>query len=114
MRGQGWVSLAAVVGDDRRHHAIPLLARLVRAAGNSSKLVIAKTLLRAISGIFSNVTLLLDSWFMRAILILFALDAGMNVIGQVRKDTALYDFPPPSPPGKRGRPRKYGDTGVSI
>lgn len=109
VRGQGWVSLAVVVGDDRRHAAIPLLARLVRATGNASKLVIAKTLLRAISGIFTNVTLLLDSWFMRAILILFARESGLHVIGQVRKDTALYDLPLPKSSGKRGRPRKYGD-----
>lgn len=46
---------------------------------------------------------------MRAILINFALDAGYSVIGQVRKDTALYDFPPPRPAGKRGRSRVYGD-----
>lgn len=32
---------------------------------------------------------------------------GYLVIGQVRKDTALYLAPPPRT-GKRGRPRKYG------
>ncbi|MBF0460416.1 MAG: transposase [Magnetococcales bacterium] len=33
VRGQGWVSLAVVVGDDLRHCAIPILARLIRAIG---------------------------------------------------------------------------------
>ena len=32
---------------------------------------------------------------------------GIHVIGQVRKDTALYDIPERT--GKRGRPGKYGD-----
>ncbi len=44
---------------------------------------------------------------MRGTLILFALENGIHVIGQVRKDTALYDIPKRT--GKRGRPRKYGD-----
>jgi hypothetical protein len=109
VRGQGWVSLSAVVGDDIRHCAIPILARLIRATGNTPKLTIAKTLLRAMDGIFQNVTLLLDAWFMRAALVLFAAKSGMHVIGQVRKDTAIYAFPSPRPTGKRGRPRKYGD-----
>lgn len=109
MRGQGWVSLAVVVGDDLRHCAIPILARLIRAVGNTPKLTIAKTLLRAIDGIFQNVTLLLNAWFMRSTLVLFTVKSGAHVIGQVRKDTAIYEFPSPKPIGKRGRPRKYGD-----
>lgn len=109
VRGQGWVSLAAVVGTDQNHHAIPLLARLSRSTTNTSKLVHAKTLLRAIRGIFQNVTLLMDSWFMRATLIGFALEDGYTVIGQVRKDTALYAPPHQPPIGKRGRPKIYGD-----
>ena len=109
VRGQGWVSLAAVIGSDQNHHAIPLLARLTRSNSNTSKLVQAKTLLCAVRGIFQNVTLLLDSWFMRATLLFFALDAGYTVIGQVRKDTALYDLPPRRPVGKRGRSKTYGD-----
>lgn len=109
VQGQGWVSLAVVVGNDFRHCAIPILARLTRSIGNTPKLTIAKTLLRAVNGIFQNVTLLLDAWFMRATLVLFAVQSHLHVIGQVRKDTALYAFPSPRPIGKRGRPRKYGD-----
>jgi hypothetical protein len=48
---------------------------------------------------------------MRRILILYALNNGIHVIGQVRKDTALYDIPERT--GKRGRPRKYGDKYTS-
>ena len=69
----------------------------------------AKTLIRAILPVVvnENVCLLLDSWYMRGKLILYALKNGIHVIGQVRKDTALYDIPQRT--GKRGRPRKYGD-----
>ena len=34
---------------------------------------------------------------------------GFEVIGQVRKDTGLYDVPPPRKKGQRGRSRKYGE-----
>lgn len=44
---------------------------------------------------------------MRKTLLFRAQEMGYHVIGQVRKDTALY-FPPPRHNGKRGRPRKYG------
>ena len=109
VRGQCWVSLAAVIENGIQAAAIPLLSRLMRAGGNTSKLDAAKTLVRVITPIFAgmNVRLLLDSWFMRGKLLCFALEAGLHVIGQVRKDTALYTAPKKS--GKRGRPRKYGD-----
>jgi hypothetical protein len=96
---QGWRSLA-----------LPILSRLSRRTGNSGKLVAAKTLLRVAQGLFRErlVTLLVDSWYMRKSLLLPAQVLGYQVIGQVRKDTALYLAPPPHN-GKRGRPRKYGD-----
>ena len=34
---------------------------------------------------------------------------GFDVIGQVRKDTRLYEAPKERVKGQRGRPRKYGD-----
>ncbi|MDD3294490.1 MAG: hypothetical protein PHG20_07370 [Geobacteraceae bacterium] len=39
--------------------------------------------------------------------ITYALDHGLQVIGQVRRDMALFHLPERT--GKRGRPRKYGD-----
>jgi len=44
---------------------------------------------------------------MRCTLITYALDHGLQVIGQVRRDTALFHRPERT--GKRGRPRKYGE-----
>jgi len=66
-----------------------------RVGGNTSKLAAAKSLIRAILPVFTaeNDCLLIDSWYMRGTLILYALKNGIHVIGQVRKDTALYDIP---------------------
>lgn len=109
VRGQNWVSLALSVSQGFRSVAVPVLSRLSRTTGNSGKLVAAKTLLRVARPLFEGrlVTVLLDSWYMRKTLLFRAQEMGYHVIGQVRKDTALY-FPPPRHNGKRGRPRKYG------
>lgn len=110
VRGQNWVTMALVMPQGWRSLALPILSRLSRRTGNSGKLVAAKTLLRVAQGLFRErlVTLLVDSWYMRKSLLLPAQVLGYQVIGQVRKDTALYLAPPPHN-GKRGRPRKYGD-----
>lgn len=108
VQGQCWVSLAAVVENGLSAAAIPILSRLIRNEGNGNKLTAAKTLLRVIQPVFDGlcVRLLLDSWYMRGILLRAALGAGLQVIGQVRKDTALFQRPELTT--KRGRPRKYG------
>jgi len=109
VRAQNWVCLAAVICSDIQNAAVPLLSRLIRSVGNASKLDAAKTLIRVIAPVFVclNVRLLLDSWFMRGNLISFALGSGFHVIGQVRKDTALFCVPDKI--RKRGRPKKYGE-----
>jgi hypothetical protein len=71
------------------------------------QLAIAKGLLRAV-GALGPVCLLLDAWYMGGSLIRTALRLGHEVIGQVRRDTALFALPPPRQPGRRGRPRLYG------
>jgi hypothetical protein len=109
VRGQCWVTLALTLSKGFRSLGIPVLSRLARQGGNSGKLVAAKTLLRVIAPLFAGLqtVLLMDSWYMRCTLISYALNHGLQVIGQVRKDTALFHLPKPT--GKRGRPRKYGD-----
>jgi hypothetical protein len=109
VRGQCWVTLALTFAQGFRSLGIPILSRLARQGGNSGKLVAAKTLLRVIAPLFTGFQtfLLMDSWYMRGILITYALDQGLHVIGQVRRDTALFHQPERT--GKRGRPRKYGD-----
>lgn len=108
VKGQCWVSLAFSVCNGTKSVAIPLLSRLMRTGGNTSKLTAAKVLLRVVAPIFERkkVIVLLDSWYMRRTLISFLLGLRFHAIGQVRRDTALYDIPVST--GKRGRPRKYG------
>jgi hypothetical protein len=108
VRGQTWVTLSVVAEKDWANYTVPLLSRLARKKGNTSKLRTALVLLRAVRGIFKSVTLLIDSWYMRAKVILPLLAQNIHVIGQVRKDTALFMIPE-NIPGKRGRKRKYGE-----
>jgi hypothetical protein len=110
VRGQCWVSLAAVIEQGARSVAVPLLSRLIPSASNTGKLVAANTLMRALGPLFSGrkIRLLLDSWYMRKVLIQRQCAQGVHVIGQVRIDTRLYDEPPTLSAKRRGRPRKYG------
>jgi hypothetical protein len=84
-----------------------LVTGLCRSSGNAGKIAMAKGLLRAV-GALGPLCLLLDAWYMRGSLIRTALRLGHEVIGQVRRDTALFALPPPREPARRGRPRLYG------
>src|SRR4051794_5073143 len=104
---QCFVTLSAVVPCRDRPRSVPLVTGLCRSAGNAGKIAMAKGLLRAV-GALGPVCLLLDAWYMRGSLIRTALRLGHEVIGQVRRDTALSALPPPRQPGRRGRSRLYG------
>jgi hypothetical protein len=67
-----------------------------------------RAMVEEVSASLGAITLLLDAWYMKGYLIVDVLTRDAIVIGQVRRDTALYD-PPPLRTGKPGRPRKYGD-----
>ena len=54
------------------------------------------------------VRVLFDAWFMRARLVLPLLSRKMQIMGQARRDTALFLPPVVSVKRGRGRPRKYG------
>jgi hypothetical protein len=107
--GQCFVTLSAVVPCRDRPRSAPLVTSLCRSRGNAGKIAIAKGLLRAIGGRLGAVCLLLDAWSMRGSLIRAALRFGHDVIGQVRRDTALFRLPAPPEPGRRGRPPVYGE-----
>src|SRR3954447_10003674 len=106
LRCQCFVTLSAVVPCRDRPRSVPLVTGLCRSSGNAGKIAIAKGLLRAV-GALGPVCLLLDAWSMRGSLIRTALRLGHEVIGQVRRDTALFALPPPRQPGRRGRSRLY-------
>src|SRR3954466_11375063 len=104
---QCFVTLSAVVPCRDRPRSVPLVTGLCRSSGNAGKIAMAKGLLRAV-GALGPVCLLLDAWYMRGSLIRTALRLGHEVIGQVRRETALFALPPPRQPGRRGRSRLYG------
>jgi DDE superfamily endonuclease len=106
---QAFVTLAAVVPCRDRPRAVPIVTGLCRRAGHAGKIALAKGLLRAVGDRLGPLCLLLDAWYMRASLIRAALRRGHAVVGQVRRDTALFELPPPRAPGTRGRPRLYGE-----
>ena len=105
---QAFVTLAAVVPCRDRPRAVPIVSGLCRGAGHAGKIALAKGLLRAVGDRLGPLCLLLDAWYMRGSLIRAALRRGHAVVGQVRRDTALFRLPPPRAPGRRGRPRLYG------
>ena len=111
VRGQCWVTLAQIAMRKKGNNiAIPLLSRLMPTAGNTGKLRAAQTLTRSILSLYSDKTvrLLMDSWYMRGDLIRTMQAQKIEVIGQVRHDTRLYDIPVTPKKKQRGRPAKYG------
>jgi hypothetical protein len=108
---QCWVTLGvSVLGSAGRKYVLPIVSRSVPASGNRNKLTIAMALVRGLTPVMKNkpVRILFDAWFMRARLVLPLLSRQMRIIGQARRDTALF-LPPVVllKPG-RGRPRTYG------
>lgn len=109
-RGQCWVTMALSITCGMKNTAIPLLSRLMRATGNVSKLDAANSLLAVMAPVFTgkgSLFTLVDSWYMKGPFLSEARNRGFHVIGQVRRDTALYAMPV-----KRtghDRPRKYGE-----
>ena len=108
LNSQCWVTLALVV-QVRLGSAltVPLRSWLVEESGQRGKLWVARQLLDSVRAHVMDARLLIDAWFMRRSLILPLLEQRVRIIGQVRRDTALYFLPQPEPP-RRGRKRKYG------
>ena len=109
VNGQVNITLSMVLECGWQNYALPVLSRFARRQGNRNKLNAAMLLVRVIRKVFSvPMTLLIDSGYMRGCLILSLVGEDFDIIGQVRKDTALFE-PPVIIPGKKGRPRKYGE-----
>ena len=107
---QCWVTLALVLRVTAGSAlTVPLRSWLITETGQRGKLYVAQQLLQSLRTQFSRVRLLIDSWYMRRSLIAPLLEQGIQIIGQVRHDTALYLPPRTSKRKRRGRPRKYGE-----
>ena len=101
---QNLVSLSTVIGPPGRRRSLPLVSRLSDDGLDGGKLTTAKILIGAVLHQLRPDILLVDAWFMRARLVLWAVARGITVVGQARLDTALFLRPRP----RRGRPAKYG------
>ena len=111
--GQQMVALGLSISYGKIWASLPLVLRLHRGTGNRSKITTAVSLIRWLAPIFRRtgtlkLRTLVDAWYMKGPFILPLLKQGIEVIGQVRKDTALFDFPGDQNTCRRGRPRKYG------
>ena len=93
------VSLSAVIGNSWGSWSVPLMSNLAVRTGNHGKLETMRALVEEVSGTLGAITLLLDAWYMKRYLIVDVLTRDAIVIGQIRRDTALYE-PPPSRTGK--------------
>ena len=111
VQAQCWVTLGiSVLGSAGRKYVLPIVSRLVPVSGNRNKLTIALSLVRGLAPVMKGkpVRVLFDAWFMRARLVLPLLSRKVRVIGQARRDTALFLPPVVLVKPGRGRPRKYG------
>jgi hypothetical protein len=108
LNSQCWVTLALVVRV-RLGSAltVPIRSWLIETSGQRGKLWVARQLIDAVREHVKDARLLIDAWFMRRSLILPLLEQQVRIIGQVRRDTALYLLPAPEPK-RRGPKRKYG------
>jgi DDE superfamily endonuclease len=108
LNSQCWVTLALVVRV-RLGSAltVPIRSWLVEEFGQRGKLWVARQLIDSVREHVKDARLLIDAWFMRKSLILPLLDQQVRIIGQVRRDTALF-LPPEPEPKRRGPKRKYG------
>jgi hypothetical protein len=111
--GQQWLGLSLSISWGGNHVALPIFLRLHKSVGNSTKLsrgvMLIKFILPILQKAGKTIRVLVDSWYMKAPFVLPLLMLGLHVIGQARKDTALFESPLPTTRKTRGRPRKYGD-----
>ena len=108
LNSQCWVTLALVVRV-RVGSAltVPIRSWLVEESAQRGKLWVARQLIDSVREHVKDARLLIDAWFMRKSLILPLLEQRVRIIGQVRRDTALF-LPPEPEPKRRGPKRKYG------
>src|SRR3954451_20430538 len=97
---QNLVSLSTVIGPPGRRRSLPLASRLSDDGLDGGKLTTAKILIGAVLHQLRPDILLVDAWFMRARLVLWAVARGITVVGQARLATALFLRPRARPAGQ--------------
>jgi hypothetical protein len=110
--------------------ALPLLARLYVRKKDligidpkhrppfRTKLVLAVELLRwakvGLGSLGKPLWVVADGAYAKADFLRPAQALGMTVVSRLRKDAALRTLPGPRPPGRRGRPRIYGEGRIEL
>ena len=93
VQAQCWVTLGVhVLGRAGRKYVLPIVSRLLPVSGNRNKLTLALSLVRGLAPVLKSqpVRILFDACFMRARRVLPLLSRKMRVMGQSRRDTALF------------------------
>jgi DDE superfamily endonuclease len=87
----------------------------------ATKLILAARLVEWIAPIVKQagktLWIVVDGGYTKAPFLRRALQAGVTVVGRLRRDAALRDLPPKLRAGQRrgrGRPRKYGQNKISL
>jgi hypothetical protein len=123
--GHVWVTLAWIVRHPRWGTiGLPLLSKLYVRADHiaplarwygwqfRTKLELAGHLLQWaavwLSWFERPLWVVVDGGYAKRPFLDVAREAGVTVVGRLRKDAALFEVPPPRRPGQRGRSRKYG------
>lgn len=92
--------------------SVPLGYRMWAKDSGKSKLALAAELVRSVMPVFTagqQVILLCDSWYPKGVVLTLTQEfPQLEMICNVRCDTALYELPAPRT-GKRGRPRIRGE-----
>jgi len=112
--GQQWVALGVSLTWGKMSVSLPAMLRLHKSVGNGTKITTALTLVRSVLSCFKSskdtvIRCLVDAWYMKGTFVLPLRKRSIHVIGQVRKDTALFHQPKPKKQKTKGRPRKYGN-----
>ena len=99
-------------GNGWKYLAVPIGYRMWMKESGKSKLDLAEALIREVMkkvGAERQLIVLCDAWYGKKQIFALASEyANLNVISNVRIDTALYELPPGVDPHKRGRRRKKG------
>ncbi len=72
--------------------------------------------MQTLQSVGKSVWIVVDGAYVKWPFVRRALQAGVIVVGRLRKDAALRSVPNEAPPGqrRRGRPRKYGADKISL
>ena len=65
-------------------------------------------------GIEASVWVVADGAYAARPFLLPLVERGVVVVSRLRKDASLFDLPPERKPGRRGRPRIYGENKLSL